>query len=208
VLRLEDVARLGDERYCVIDGWLGRPAALAVVAAAEEVAAAGRLRPAGMGAGARLEVAERGDRIAWLDTDAEGTGSLLLAMQELHGQFVALRDELNGEAYLGLDGLELQLALYPGGGARYARHRDALAGVSPPGRPPRRLTAIYYLNDGWEPSHGGQLRLYPPASPSAPRNVDPVLDRLLLFLSAEVEHEVLPAHRPRLAITAWFHGRC
>jgi SM-20-related protein len=201
------VARLGDDRYSVLDGWLGRPAALAIAAAAEEVAAAGLLRPAGMGPWARLEAADRGDRIAWLDPDADGATSLPLAVRELHGQFVALGDALNREAYLGLDVLELQLALYPGGGARYARHRDALAGVAPPGRPPRRLTAIYYLNDGWEPSHGGQLRLYPPASPTAPRDVEPLLDRLLLFLSAEVEHEVLAAHHPRLAITAWFHGR-
>lgn len=40
------------------------------------------------------------------------------------------------------------LARYPGAGARYARHRDALhqgeRGTA------RRLTAVYYLNSGWE----------------------------------------------------------
>lgn len=37
-----------------------------------------------------------------------------------------------------------QLALYPGGGSRYARHSDASATC-----PTRRLTAILYLNPAW-----------------------------------------------------------
>jgi SM-20-related protein len=30
---------------------------------------------------------------------------------------------------------------------------------------------------------------------------------LIAFLATRVEHEVLPAHAPRLAVTAWFYGR-
>ena len=36
--------------------------------------------------------------------------------------------------------------------------------------------------------------------------VDPELDRLIVFLSERVEHEVLPARTPRRAVTAWFRG--
>lgn len=46
--------------------------------------------------------------------------------------------------------LSCMVARYPGGGARYARHRDALPA---PGdaAPRRRLTAVYYLNEAWHP---------------------------------------------------------
>ena len=53
----------------------------------------------------------------------------------------------------------LQLTCYPGGGARYVRHRDA----SPASAPGRVATGILYLNAGapWEPrAHGGQLAVY------------------------------------------------
>jgi hypothetical protein len=39
---------------------------------------------------------------------------------------------------------------------RYVKHRDAL-----PYRAGRKLTAILYLNEGWEREHGGELRLWP-----------------------------------------------
>ena len=42
---------------------------------------------------------------------------------------------------------------------------------------------------------------------AGPIDVAPVLDRLLVFLSEQVEHEVLPTHLPRRAITAWFRAR-
>jgi SM-20-related protein len=114
--------------------------------------------------------------------------------------FRALRDSLNRGAYLGLDRMEVQVARYPGGGAVYARHRDAFP-APPAGRPNRRVTAIYYANPAWEPDDGGVLRLH---GADGPVDVAPVLDRLLVFLSERVEHEVLPARAPRCAVTAWF----
>ena len=65
------------------------------------------------------------------------------------------------------------------------------------------MTAIYYANPDWRPEHGGQLRLY---LDSGPQEVEPTLDRLVVFLSEQLDHEVLPAHAPRLALTAWFYG--
>jgi Rps23 Pro-64 3,4-dihydroxylase Tpa1-like proline 4-hydroxylase len=44
---------------------------------------------------------------------------------------------------------QIQLACYEGGGKRLKRHRDSY-----PGGPPRRLTAILYLNVGWNTEHG------------------------------------------------------
>jgi hypothetical protein len=37
--------------------------------------------------------------------------------------------------------------------------------------------------------------------------VDPVADRVVVFLSEEVEHEVLPTRAPRRAVTAWLRRR-
>lgn len=50
----------------------------------------------------------------------------------------------------------------------------------------RRVTAICYLNESWQPSHGGHLRLYP--FPAPPVDVAPVSDRLVLFSSTRMLH--------------------
>ena len=78
------------------------------------------------------------------------------------------------------------------------RHRDAF-----PGGDNRRVTAILYLNPDWQPEHGGQLRLHL----DPPRDVEPFSERLVVFLSDRVEHEVLPAFADRWAITAWYYPR-
>ena len=67
---------------------------------------------------------------------------------------------------------------------------------------------IYYLNDEWEEGHGGELRLWPlPEEEAAAVVVAPRADRLVLFISS-LEHEVLPAWRPRYALTTWmFNSR-
>lgn len=54
------------------------------------------------------------------------------------------------QAGFGSRRLSCMLARYPGGGARYARHRDALP-TAEKGAGRRRLTAVYYLNHGWTP---------------------------------------------------------
>ena len=115
--------------------------------------------------------------------------------------FERLRLEANHEAWLGLDRLELQLGCYPGGGETYARHLDVFRGEGAA----RRLTAIYYLNEDWQPEDGGKLRL---VLESGDRDIEPIADRLLVFMSAEVEHAVLPALAERWALTAWHSGAC
>jgi SM-20-related protein len=196
MLMAPDVRALDMPGVLVRDGWLGRVAAEAVLGEVEALVRAGALRPAGVSRGAhhRLDAATRGDAIAWLTPEAAGP-----AVAGLLARFHALREALNREAYLGLNRTEVQLARYPGGGARYRRHRDAF-----PGRSNRRVTALYYLNPGWRPEDGGLLRCH---LDGGPLDVAPVADRLVCFLSERVEHEVLPALAPRLAVTAWFYGR-
>jgi SM-20-related protein len=191
----EEIAALGTRGFFVRDAFLGPERAASIYEAARACVEAGTLRPAGIRRGAdRTEDTHvRGDFITWVQPEpGTALGALWKAFEEL-GQ------ALSAGAYLGLGHFDLQLAHYPGGGARYVRHRDAF-----PGQSNRRVTAIYYANPPWRPEHGGLLRLYPEG---APLDIAPTLDRLVVFLSEQLEHEVLPAHAPRLALTAWFYGR-
>ncbi len=86
--------------------------------------------------------------------------------------------ELNRAAWLGCRTFQHQLAHYPGGGARYQRHRDALAGAGSPSHPRRLVTAIYYLNPNWTPADGGELVVHPPGGAVT---LAPLLDRLVMF---------------------------
>jgi SM-20-related protein len=195
-----EIRALGERGWFLRDAVLGPGVAMGVHDAVEALAAAGRLRPAGLGRGTayRVDGAVRGDAIAWIAPDEAPP-----ELAALWAAFAALRDALNREAYLGIDRMEVQAARYPGRGAAYRRHRDAFP-APPGGRPNRRVTAIYYANPGWRPEDGGALRLH---LGEGPLDVAPVLDRLLVFLSERVEHEVLPARAPRCAVTAWFRAR-
>lgn len=49
---------------------------------------------------------------------------------------------------------DAMLSIYPGNGARFAKHIDNTT------RDGRRLTVLVYLNPNWEPEEGGALRLF------------------------------------------------
>ena len=83
------------------------------------------------------------------------------------------------------------------GGARFEKHRDAV------GADRRAVTAVAYLNERWDAADGGALRLWPPGGGDA-IDVVPESNRLVLFLSRLVAHEVLPARAPRRAVSMWF----
>jgi SM-20-related protein len=195
-----EIHALDQHGWLLRDAVLGREAAVNVHDAVEAMWAAGRLRPAGLGRGSahRVDRAVRGDAIAWLEPDDAAP-----ELAALCATFSAVRDALNRQAFLGIDRIEVQVARYPGDGAAYSRHLDAFS-TPPGGRPNRRATAIYYVNPGWRPEDGGALRLHVNDDPI---DVAPVFDRLLLFLSERVEHEVLPVRVPRRAVTAWFRAR-
>lgn len=184
-----EAEQLGRVGYFVRDGFFGPELARALRAQA----GATPLRRAGIQRGAQLDAAVRSDEIAFLTAD-EAEGPLAIAVE----RFEALRVAMNEAAWLGLRSFDLQLARYAPG-ARYVRHLDAFKGQAN-----RRLTAIAYLNEGWEPAHGGALRLFAEAGEVV---IEPVLDRLVVFLSERLEHEVEEAHHERWALTAWYSPR-
>jgi SM-20-related protein len=150
------------------------------------------LRRAGIRRSAELDDSVRTDELAWL-TREEAKGALAQAVV----QFETLMNDLNESAWVGLRTFDLQLARYAPGG-HYARHRDAF-----PGQDNRRITAIVYLNSNWRPEHGGELQLHV----TPPIQIEPTLDRLVVFRSEVVEHEVLEAHEERWALTAWYSAK-
>lgn len=158
-------------------------------------AAQGALTPAGIGHGAALEVQEqiRGDRIQWLEASQSPACYQYLQIME------TLREQLNRTLYLGLDEYECHFALYPPG-AFYQKHLDCFHDDDS-----RTVSVIVYLNEDWLPEYGGALRLYPEQQPE--QEIAPLSNRLALFLSAGMLHEVLPTHRERLSLTGWFKRR-
>lgn len=158
-------------------------------------AAQGALAPASIGRGSAQAVREgiRGDRIEWLD---EGQSP---ACDRYLGLLDELRLALNRGLYLGLEDYESHFALYPPG-AFYQKHVDRFRDDDR-----RTVSAVLYLNQGWRPEQGGVLRLY--LADGTTRDVLPQAGSLLVFLSADLPHEVLPASRERLSLTGWFRRR-
>ena len=61
------------------------------------------------------------------------------------------------------------------------------------------ISYCYYLNDAWIAAAGGCLRLHA----ATVLDVAPLLDRLVVFHSADLRHEVLPTAARRLSLTGW-----
>lgn len=154
-------------------------------------AAAGRLMPASTGRVAgRLPGGDRGDSTLWLDDPACGSAAL-----DLLAGFAILRVDLNRRLTLGMAEVEAQFATYPVG-TGYARHLDRFRSDDA-----RVLSLVLYLNPAWPDDAGGALRLH---LARGAHDIAPCQGTLAVFLSAEIEHEVMPATLVRLSVAAWF----
>ncbi len=189
------VAGLADGGLVVVRDFLPAAAIAGLHAEALRREGAGLLAPAGTGRGdARIVRAEmRGDRIGWLD-EADPAP----AERELGIALEALRAAANRELTLGLWRYEGHYALYAPG-TRYERHLDRFRDDDA-----RVLSLVLYLNSAWRAEHGGALRVH---DPDGARDIPPEGGTLVAFLADRFEHEVLPATRPRLAVTGWFRRR-
>jgi SM-20-related protein len=66
------------------------------------------------------------------------------------------------------------------------------------------LSLVIYLNHDWQSGQGGELVLYHPQTGVEVQRVLPEFGTLVLFLSEEFPHEVLPATRQRSSVAGWF----
>ncbi|CAE8594861.1 unnamed protein product, partial [Polarella glacialis] len=154
----------------------------------------------------------RGDVLKWVgydgQSDAERSAQeLTKSIEEAIGvlrqsserEVPAVAEALSGIRWRS----EAMMTCYPAESrARYFRHTDNSSGNG------RLLTAILYLNEGWETGHGGELRLFQPGGDNLKvrTEVEPVWNRLLLFWSDDrCPHEVLSACQDRFACTVWYY---
>ena len=180
--------------WCVLPEVVNSAVVAALATECRALDAGAQLAPAATGRGASLaRIGLRGDRARWFEADA-----LTPAQMPYWSQMDMLRIALNRSLMLGLHELEAHYALYPPG-AGYARHRDRFRDDDT-----RVLSSVLYLNSDWNEADGGALRLH---LPDGAVDVPPRGATLVLFLSAEIEHEVLPTTRERLSIAGWFRRR-
>jgi SM-20-related protein len=179
----------------VEDGFLSAPRVRALIDCAVQRRHRGDFSAARIGKEERLQRRGdiRGDSTCWL---AE---PLFAAERALLSDLENLRLDLNRHGYYGLFDLEAHYAWYPPGSA-YARHLD-----QPQGSNHRVVSVVLYLNDGWAPGAGGELRVH--AGNGTYRDIAPVGGRLACFLSAGREHEVLATRVDRLSVTGWYRRR-
>lgn len=175
---------------CLISGLVPSPTLDALCEDLARLRQAGALQPAAVGhAQSRSQRADiRGDSTLWLDDPRCGAaaGEYLAALD-------ALRLQLNRRLFLGLAQVEAHYAAYPVGSG-YVRHRDRFRDSDT-----RILSLVSYLNDDWQPLQGGALHMHLDGGPA---EVFPQAGTSVCFRS-ELEHEVLPATRERLSISAW-----
>lgn len=191
-LSFDDLHRHGWSRH---DGFLSSALAGQLAAQCVQARHDGRMKLAGTGSGRTPGVHGniRGDSIAWLE---EGQSE---ACDQYLGLMEGLRQQMNRELFLGLDEYESHFALYAPG-AFYRTHLDRFRDDDQ-----RTVSVVIYLNDSWLPGQGGALRLHPEGE--SPIDILPEAGRMVMFLSAEMLHEVLPTVRERLSLAGWFRRR-
>lgn len=141
-----------------------------------------------------IEQSIRSDEISWFDnTNLDSSQEKFLTITQ------QLQDAINEKFYLGLFELEIHFALYAPN-AFYTRHLDQHKNQDT-----RVVTIIVYLNENWNEDDGGELKLY--LKNGNEITVQPKAGTLVCFMSAEFEHEVLPAKRERASLTGWFRKR-
>lgn len=152
----------------------------------------GFFHAAGIGRGTKQarHVDIRGDSICWLESDFDAGGLYLQRMDEL-------RQQLNQAFFLGVQSFEGHYAHYQAGSyyqRHVDRHRDNDARV---------VSTVCYLNQEWPDDAGGELKLWN-ADNELLVSMPPQGGTLVLFMSADMPHEVLAANRSRYSIAGWF----
>ena len=139
----------------------------------------------------------RGDSIFWLD-ESSHEPSVQAYFIKMH----LLKNALNLHLFMNVQELETHLAVYPIDSV-YEKHLDQFNQGE--GVQTRQLSSVLYLNNHWLAADGGALRLH--LNESEYLDIAPSAGKLVLFLSSQFWHEVLPATRDRISLTGWFRTR-
>ena len=191
---IENIAQQG---YAVIEQFINPQVIASLAFQAKSLHSAGELRKAKTGISKLENSTLRGDFIHWIDASnaSESETVYLNTMAEL-------QHAINQAFFLGLFELESHFAIYPPG-AGYQKHLDQFIG-----KEERKISCILYLNEGWHHEDGGQLRMYlDKKDENRFIDISPQAGTLVVFLSSDFLHEVLPATRERISLTGWFRTR-
>jgi SM-20-related protein len=147
-------------------------------------------KQAGISHKSTLDKNRRKDKIQWLDANDVVTCKYIAFAN-------GLQNYLNRHLYLGLKYYEAHFALYEAGDF-YEKHLDAFKNSKN-----RVVTSVYYLNEVWKSDDGGELVIYDKNNVYI-KKVIPNINTLVVFMSEEFPHEVLPASAKRHSIAGWF----
>lgn len=130
----------------------------------------------------------RGDYIYWLSENRD------LELNDLFLQMNEMISKLKRYCFLSISDFECHLAYYPEG-SFYKKHVDQFKE-----RNNRIISFVLYLNKNWKPEDEGQLVIY---KEEESHKIDPIKNRIVIFKSAGLEHEVLLTNEPRYSVTGW-----
>jgi SM-20-related protein len=195
---------IATDGFIIVDNFLSAASIAELALEAIQLAAGGQMHEANTGQGSTssaniksINNKLRGDSVYWINTNEPST-----ALQTYLTALQAVQNTLNQYLFLGLFELESHFAIYPIG-SRYHKHVDQFQHDQS-----RKVSCVLYLNQGWNEDDGGALRMYLDATEDTKyMDIAPHAGRLVLFLSEQFPHEVLPANRERISITGWFRTR-
>ena len=189
---VQDVYQNG---YAVMDNFITEDYRNRLLEEQQDLLRHGQFRHAGIGKGDAFTIRPeiRSDKVLWMDS---------FNLTPIQSEYWALVDQIrvsiNQRCFLGLRSFEAHFAMYPPG-SFYLRHLDQFQQVKY-----RVVTIILYLNDEWTSEDGGALRMYLPTEGGEEiLDVYPEGGKLVVFLSAEIPHEVMTTYKDRISITGW-----
>ena len=149
-----------------------------------------KYKQAGISHQSAIHINRRKDKIYWIDAQNNATAEYLDFMN-------GLQEYMNRYLYLGIKYYEAHFALYEAGDF-YEKHLDAFRGTKN-----RVVTTVYYLNEQYDSSYGGELIMYDKNGLQI-QKVTPFINTLVVFLSEDFPHEVLLSTTKRYSIAGWF----
>ncbi|MBA4144286.1 MAG: oxidoreductase [Cytophaga sp.] len=186
---------LAENGYAIVDHFLSEDEVRRILQLDDFKNALLHFKKAGIGKSTDKQINEsiRGDYIQWIDKET-APPEIKVYLHRL-SELIAF---VNQALFLSLKDAEVHMTVYPEG-TYYKRHLDQFRKDDH-----RKLSVICYLNEGWQESHGGQLRMY---LPEGEKDVLPVAGRLVCFRSDRIEHEVIAGTRERMSLTGWILDR-
>lgn len=186
---------LATQEFTVVDDFLPTELYEHVLAQFNKYKEQDQLEPAGIGSLTTFQINEniRTDEIVWLDRN-ECSDQIAQYFKFIQEELIPL---LNRNLFLSIKDFEFMLAYYPKGGF-YKKHLDQFKD-----RNNRMLSMVIYMNDDWQKGDGGELEIFPVDGTEETVIVEPIGNRLVMFNSATVWHQVLPANKGRKSITGW-----